>query len=112
MKVCRLPQVTLFSRHSPLWRQVAGCYPLGSVRMTGAMGSTASFRHYGRNAVSGTYGFFKDNALCGGDFQVQRQRSRPGFFFGSTGRDESSTVSATPASATAPSGVRIVPLAG
>ncbi len=24
---------------------------------------------YGRNAVSGTYGFFKENALCGGDFK-------------------------------------------
>ncbi|MFW5815258.1 MAG: PstS family phosphate ABC transporter substrate-binding protein [Wenzhouxiangella sp.] len=24
---------------------------------------------YSRNAVSGTYGFFKDNALCGGDFK-------------------------------------------
>ncbi len=24
---------------------------------------------YGRNAVSGTYGYFKENALCGGDFK-------------------------------------------
>ncbi len=24
---------------------------------------------YGRNAVSGTYGFFRENALCGGDFK-------------------------------------------
>ncbi|HSH27011.1 MAG TPA: substrate-binding domain-containing protein, partial [Wenzhouxiangella sp.] len=24
---------------------------------------------YSRNAVSGTYGFFKDNALCGGDYK-------------------------------------------
>jgi len=27
------------------------------------------FALYSRNAVSGTYGFFKDNALCGGDFK-------------------------------------------
>lgn len=27
------------------------------------------FTIYSRNAVSGTYGFFKDNALCGGDFK-------------------------------------------
>ncbi len=27
------------------------------------------FTLYSRNAVSGTYGFFKDNALCGGDFK-------------------------------------------
>ena len=24
---------------------------------------------YSRNAVSGTYGYFKNNALCGGDFK-------------------------------------------
>lgn len=28
------------------------------------------FTLYSRNAVSGTYGFFKDNALCGGDFKA------------------------------------------
>jgi phosphate transport system substrate-binding protein len=27
------------------------------------------FALYSRNAVSGTYGFFKENALCGGDFK-------------------------------------------
>ncbi|HBX38430.1 MAG TPA: phosphate-binding protein [Pseudohongiella sp.] len=27
------------------------------------------FSLYSRNAVSGTYGFFKDNAMCGGDFK-------------------------------------------
>ena len=27
------------------------------------------FALYSRNAVSGTYGFFKDNALCGGDYK-------------------------------------------
>lgn len=27
------------------------------------------FTLYSRNAVSGTYGFFKDNALCGGDYK-------------------------------------------
>ncbi|NBB92249.1 MAG: phosphate ABC transporter substrate-binding protein PstS family protein [Gammaproteobacteria bacterium] len=27
------------------------------------------FALYSRNAVSGTYGYFKDNALCGGDFK-------------------------------------------
>lgn len=28
------------------------------------------FTLYSRNAVSGTYGYFKDNALCGGDFKA------------------------------------------
>lgn len=28
------------------------------------------FAVYSRNAVSGTYGFFKDNALCGGDYKA------------------------------------------
>lgn len=28
-----------------------------------------SIQLYGRNSVSGTYGYFKENALCGGDFK-------------------------------------------
>src|SRR5690606_14249671 len=32
--------------------------------------SNRDFALYSRNAVSGTYGFFKDNALCGGDFKA------------------------------------------
>jgi phosphate transport system substrate-binding protein len=40
----------------------------GQVGMTGAW-ANRDFTLYSRNAVSGTYGFFKDNALCGGDFK-------------------------------------------
>lgn len=40
----------------------------GQVGMTGAW-ANRDFALYSRNAVSGTYGFFKDNALCGGDFK-------------------------------------------
>ncbi len=40
----------------------------GQVGLSGAW-SNRDFALYSRNAVSGTYGFFKDNALCGGDFK-------------------------------------------
>ena len=40
----------------------------GQLGMTGAW-ANRDFTLYSRNAVSGTYGFFKDNALCGGDFK-------------------------------------------
>ena len=30
---------------------------------------------YGRNSVSGTYGYFKLAALCGGDFKEDGQRA-------------------------------------
>ncbi|MDT8448857.1 MAG: phosphate ABC transporter substrate-binding protein PstS family protein [Wenzhouxiangellaceae bacterium] len=40
----------------------------GDLGLKGAWGNR-DFTLYSRNAVSGTYGFFKDNALCGGDFK-------------------------------------------
>ena len=40
----------------------------GQVGLSGAW-TNRDFALYSRNAVSGTYGFFKDNALCGGDFK-------------------------------------------
>ncbi|MFO8004112.1 PstS family phosphate ABC transporter substrate-binding protein [Thioalkalivibrio sp.] len=40
----------------------------GDAGMTGAW-ADRDITIYGRNAVSGTYGFFKENALCGGDFK-------------------------------------------
>jgi phosphate transport system substrate-binding protein len=40
----------------------------GQLSLTGAW-ANRDFALYSRNAVSGTYGFFKDNALCGGDFK-------------------------------------------
>ncbi|GAB6059254.1 PstS family phosphate ABC transporter substrate-binding protein [Desulfonatronum parangueonense] len=40
----------------------------GQLGLTGAW-ANRDFTLYSRNAVSGTYGFFKDNALCGGDFK-------------------------------------------
>lgn len=40
----------------------------GDLGLEGAW-ANRDFSLYSRNAVSGTYGFFKDNALCGGDFK-------------------------------------------
>ncbi|MEX0915669.1 MAG: phosphate ABC transporter substrate-binding protein PstS family protein [Wenzhouxiangellaceae bacterium] len=40
----------------------------GELGLEGAW-ANRDFSLYSRNAVSGTYGFFKDNALCGGDFK-------------------------------------------
>lgn len=40
----------------------------GQLGLEGAW-ANRDFTLYSRNAVSGTYGFFKDNALCGGDYK-------------------------------------------
>lgn len=40
----------------------------GDLGLEGAW-ANRDFTLYSRNAVSGTYGFFKDHALCGGDFK-------------------------------------------
>lgn len=40
----------------------------GDLGLTGDW-ANRDFTIYSRNAVSGTYGFFKDHALCGGDFK-------------------------------------------
>jgi phosphate transport system substrate-binding protein len=40
----------------------------GQLGLEGDWGNR-DFTLYSRNAVSGTYGFFKDNALCGGDYK-------------------------------------------
>ena len=40
----------------------------GQLGLTGAW-ETRDVQLYGRNSVSGTYGYFKENALCDGDFK-------------------------------------------
>ncbi len=40
----------------------------GQLGLTGPW-ANRDFTLYSRNAVSGTYGYFRDNALCGGDFK-------------------------------------------
>nr|WP_246048958.1 PstS family phosphate ABC transporter substrate-binding protein [Brenneria rubrifaciens] len=81
----------------------------GDLGLTGGWQTRALLR-YGRNSASGTYGFFKQRALCGGDFLPQ-VNELPG---------SASVVQAIAASTDAigyasigflTSGVRIVPLA-
>lgn len=63
-----LPQVdSIFSKTNR-------CGAATSVRNWGEVGLTGDWTNrevsiYGRNSASGTYGFFKDNALCGGDYK-------------------------------------------
>jgi phosphate transport system substrate-binding protein len=50
------------------------CGAAADVRTWGQLGlagswATRPIQLYGRNSVSGTYGYFKDVALCGGDFK-------------------------------------------
>ncbi len=50
------------------------CGAATTARTWGDLGATGSWidrplQLYGRNSVSGTYGYFKDVALCGGDFK-------------------------------------------
>lgn len=60
-------------------------YRLGHapVRAWGDLGLEGDWRNrqisvYGRNSVSGTYGFFKNVALGGGDFHGERYQEQPG----------------------------------
>ena len=48
----------------------------GDLELEGDWG-TRSIQLYGRNSVSGTYGYFKKNALCKGDFK-DRVNEQPG----------------------------------
>lgn len=46
----------------------SGITTWGGVGMTGGW-ENREITLYGRNSVSGTYGYFRENALCGGDFR-------------------------------------------
>ncbi len=48
-----------YPRDVTSWRQLGVTHPLGS----------QSIQLFGRNSVSGTYGYFKEKALCKGDFK-------------------------------------------
>lgn len=63
--------------------------------------ATRSLQRFGRNSASGTYGYFKLRALCGGDF-MPRVNELPGSASVVQGWPVRSTVSATPASVFAP----------
>lgn len=65
---------------------------------------------FGRNSVSGTYGYFKKNALCGGDFK-NRVNEQPGS--ASVVQSVASTISGIGYSGVGyrVAGVRLVPIA-
>ena len=63
-----LPQVdAIFSKS----RRCGAPGPLDGWGAVGVQGTLASqpIRLYGRNSASGTYGYFKETALCGGDYR-------------------------------------------
>lgn len=63
-----LPQVDAIFSATRRCGAAADIERWGDLGLTGAW-ENRDFTLYSRNAVSGTYGFFKDNALCGGDFK-------------------------------------------
>ncbi|RAU18096.1 phosphate-binding protein [Nitrincola tibetensis] len=81
----------------------------GQVGLTGAW-ENRDFALYSRNAVSGTYGFFKDNALCGGDFKSSINE-QPGSSSVVQGVSESINGIGYSGIGYRTSGVRVVPLA-
>ncbi|WP_409524275.1 PstS family phosphate ABC transporter substrate-binding protein [Nitrincola sp. MINF-07-Sa-05] len=81
----------------------------GQVGLTGAW-ENRDFALYSRNAVSGTYGYFKDNAMCGGDFKSSINE-QPGSSSVVQGVSESINGIGYSGIGYRTSGVRVVPLA-
>jgi phosphate transport system substrate-binding protein len=81
----------------------------GDLGLTGDW-ENRDFTLYSRNAVSGTYGFFKDNALCGGDFKSSINE-QPGSSSVVQGVTESANGIGYTGIGYRTSGVRAVPLA-
>ncbi|MBM4336640.1 MAG: phosphate ABC transporter substrate-binding protein [Deltaproteobacteria bacterium] len=63
-----LPQVDAIFSKSRRCGEAGALDTWGSLGVTGALASQP-IRLYGRNSASGTYGYFKETALCGGDFR-------------------------------------------
>ena len=81
----------------------------GQVGLTGAW-ANRDFALYSRNAVSGTYGYFKDNAMCGGDYKASINE-QPGSSSVVQGVTESINGIGYSGIGYVTSGVRAVPLA-
>jgi phosphate transport system substrate-binding protein len=81
----------------------------GQLGLTGAW-ANRDFALYSRNAVSGTYGYFRDNALCGGDFRPSINE-QPGSSSVVQGVTESINGIGYSGIGYRTSGVRVVPLA-
>ncbi|HEY7886133.1 MAG TPA: phosphate ABC transporter substrate-binding protein PstS family protein [Cellvibrionaceae bacterium] len=81
----------------------------GDVGLTGAW-SNRDFALYSRNAVSGTYGYFKEVSLCGGDFKSSINE-QPGSSSVVQGVTESINGIGYSGIGYSTSGVRVLPLA-
>jgi phosphate transport system substrate-binding protein len=81
----------------------------GDLGLTGAW-ANRDFTVYSRNAVSGTYGYFKDHALCGGDYKASINE-QPGSASVVQGVSESVNGIGYSGIGYITSGVRAVPLA-
>jgi phosphate transport system substrate-binding protein len=81
----------------------------GQVGLTGAW-ANRDITIYGRNAVSGTYGYFKENALCGGDFR-STVNEQPGSSAVVRGVEQTLNGIGYSGIGYRTSGVRVVPLA-
>ncbi len=89
-------------------------YP-SDIRTWGQAGLTGGWANrditiYGRNAVSGTYGFFRENALCGGDFKAT-VNEQPGSSAVVRGVEQTLSGIGYSGIGYRTSGVRVVPLA-
>ncbi len=71
-----VPQVDAIFSKNRRCGQAAGISTWGEVGLNGAMASQP-LRLYGRNSASGTYGYFKDVALCKGDY-ADTVKEQPG----------------------------------
>ncbi|WP_018232605.1 PstS family phosphate ABC transporter substrate-binding protein [Thioalkalivibrio thiocyanodenitrificans] len=81
----------------------------GQVGLTGAW-ANRDITIYGRNAVSGTYGYFKEHALCGGDFR-STVNEQPGSSAVVRGVEQTINGIGYSGIGYRTSGVRVVPLA-
>jgi phosphate transport system substrate-binding protein len=69
IKFLTLPQVDAIFSSTRKCGEAADVATWGGVGLTGAW-ATREIQLYGRNSVSGTYGYFKEKALCKGDFKT------------------------------------------
>ncbi|SIT69223.1 phosphate ABC transporter substrate-binding protein, PhoT family [Ectothiorhodosinus mongolicus] len=92
------------------------CGHSSDIRTWGDAGMTGSWANrditiYGRNAVSGTYGFFREVALCGGDFK-DTVNEQPGSSAVVRGVEQTLGGVGYSGIGYSTSGVRVVPLNG
>jgi len=69
VKGLTLPQVDAIFSSTRKCREKKDITKWGDIGMTGAW-ANRSIQLYGRNSVSGTYGYFKEHALCKGDYKT------------------------------------------